>query len=71
MKTEKTHTPSIVLIVRKGDPLTIIPSALTDEGFAWCGATAETLAPQISALGEAVMQTVEAERKKRGEAASE
>lgn len=61
MKTEKTHTPSIVLIVRKGDPLTIITSALTEEGFAWCETTAEALAPQIRALGKAVMQLLEEE----------
>ena len=63
----KHHAPALLLIVRQGDPLSIIPSALAEENFAWCTATAKTLAPQISALGEAVMQILEAERGKAQE----
>jgi len=63
----KHHAPALLLIVRQGDPLSIIPSALAEENFAWCAATAEMLAPQIRALGEAVMQILEAERGKAQE----
>jgi len=67
MKTEKQHSPALLLFVSQGDPLSIIPSALAEEDFAWCTATAEMLAPQIRALGEAVMQILEAERGKAQE----
>jgi len=58
----KHHAPALLLIVRQGDPLSIIPSALAEENFAWCAATAEMLAPQIRALGEAIMQVLETQR---------
>ncbi len=62
MKTEKQHAPALLLIVQQGDPLSLLSSAFTEKDFAWCAATAETLAPQIRALGEAIMQVLETQR---------